>query len=165
MSEFRRRLMIVESIVNPNYFILPMEIELNNYYLNPNTGLPTSASGYKTTYYYEIPEFDSVQIFLEYNPSYSGVYDENYNRLGATSKINNANIKSVYPTAKYIRFSNTSTNMVNPFVVFYNTTNYIDGNYTMPETENIKLVKPTMDGSIAGAVGSTLITVSVPAMM
>lgn len=147
-SSLRRRMMMGgggEPVVNPNYLIIPMEIEFVNKFINPNTGELSYASGYSTTYLYEIPEFDSVQVFLEYNKSYSAVYDENYNRLGNVGDIQNANIKSVHPTAKYIRFSNTSGNMVNPFVVFYNTTNYVQGNYIMPETTNIKLVKPKMD--------------------
>lgn len=147
-SSLRRRMMMGctgELVVNPNYLILPMEIEFVGKYIAPNTGVITNASGYVTTYAYEIPEFDSVQIFPEFILSYSAVYDENYNWLGHASEINNANIKSVYPTAKYLRFSNTSANMVNPFVVFYNTTNYVQGNYIMPETANIKLVKPKMD--------------------
>ena len=131
--------------INPNYLIVPMEIELPGYFISPSTHLPTPSASYSTTYYYELQNFDSVQIFLEYNGAYSGVYDSEYNYLGSPGSINNASIFSVYPTAKYVRFSNLTTSMVNPFMVFYNTTNYIQGNYIMPETENIKLIKPTMD--------------------
>lgn len=148
MSEFRRRLMMVkeELKINPNYLIVPMEIEIYGKFQNPSSNTLSNNASYCTTYYYEIEDFDSVSLFPEAMGAYSFVYDENYDRLGSVNNINNANIKTVYPTAKYVRFSgNTNNNMQNPFMVFYNTTNYVNGNYIMPETENVKLFKPKIE--------------------
>lgn len=130
-------------LVNPNYKIVPMEIEIYGKYQNPSTNTLSDNASYCTTYYYEIEDFDSVAFFPEVSNAYSFVYDENYDRLGNVGNINNANIKTVYPTAKYVRFSgDTNNNMQNPFMVFYNTTNYVQSEYALPKTSNIKLFKP-----------------------
>ena len=130
-------------LVNPNYKIVQMEIEIYGKYQNPSSNTLSDNASYCTTYYYELEDFDSVSLFPETIGAYSFVYDENYNRLGSVSNINNKNIKSVYPTAKYVRFSgDTNNNMKNPFMVFYNTTNYVQSEYGLPKTSNIKLFKP-----------------------
>ena len=143
-SPFRRRLMLSYRpllSVNPNYKIVEMQIEENGYYQDPNANKLSHNSSYCTTYYYEIENFDSVRFYPEYSTGYSFVYDENYNRLGKAERIQNARIKDVYPEAKYVRFSGPISLTKNPFMIFYNTINYVYGNYKMPETNNIKLFR------------------------